>query len=141
LARPVRFLEQYVLPEEQRRCSCCDEVMQPGRICSRGRSPYHAALSNGGGGWYFQGLVLDPGAVTKPPAPQPIIEFVGDSITCGSPAPIEAAGNYTWLTAEALGCDHTQISWPGRSLMTGFGFQDDKVGLDIQYFHQYCFYG
>jgi len=29
LARPVRFLEQYVLPEEQRRCSCCDDVMQP----------------------------------------------------------------------------------------------------------------
>lgn|GEM_PF-669717 len=94
----------------------------------------------GGGGWDFQGLVLDAGAATQPPAARPIIEFVGDSITCGSPAPIEAAGNYAWLTAEALDCDHTQIAWPGRSLMTGYGFQEDKVGLDIQYFQQNCFY-
>lgn len=94
----------------------------------------------GGGGWDFRGLALDPLAQTQAPVARPIVEFVGDSITCGSPLPIEAAGNYTWLTAEAMNCDHTQISWPGRSLITGYGFQDDKVGLDIQYFQQNCFY-
>ena len=94
----------------------------------------------GGGGWDFKGLVLDPGAATRPPVRRPIIEAVGDSITSGSPGPIEAAGNYTWLTAEALGCDHTQISWPGRALTTGYGCADDKRGLDTQYFHRKCFY-
>lgn len=94
----------------------------------------------GGGGWDFQGLVLGPGAATKPPARRPLIEFIGDSISCCSPGPIEAAGNYTWQTAEALGCDHTQIAWPGRTLTTGYGCQDDKVGFDTQYFQQNCFY-
>jgi lysophospholipase L1-like esterase len=94
----------------------------------------------GGGGWDFQGLVLDPEAKTQAPEKRPLIEFIGDSISCGSPQPIEAAGNYNWLTAEALGCDHTQISWPGRALTTGYGCQSDNVGLDIQYFQQNCFY-
>ena len=94
----------------------------------------------GGGGWDFRGLVLDPGAKTRSPVRRPLIEFVGDSITCGSPEPIEAAGNYTWQTAEALGCDHTQIAWPGRALTTGYGCADDKAGLDTQYFQQNCFY-
>ncbi len=39
-----------------------------------------------------------------------------------------------------MGCDHTQIAWPGRALMTGYGFQGDKVGLDIQYFQQNGFF-
>jgi lysophospholipase L1-like esterase len=94
----------------------------------------------GGGGWDFKGLALDAGAKTKAPIKRPIIESIGDSITSGSPGPIEAAGNYTWLTAEALGCDHTQISWPGRALTTGYGCQDDKRGLDKQYFQTKCFY-
>ena len=102
----------------------------------------HALLVGvkGGGGWDFRGLVLDAGAGTLPPIDRPTIEFVGDSITCGSPGPLEAAGNYTWQTAEALGCDHTQISWPGRALTTGYGCQDDKSGLDAQYFQRNCFY-
>ena len=96
--------------------------------------------ATGGGGWKFQGLVLAAGGTTHVPAPRPLIEFIGDSITCGSPQPIEAAGNYSWLTAEAMGCDHTQIAWPGRALTTGFGCQDDKAGLDVQYFQENCFY-
>ncbi len=94
----------------------------------------------GGGGWDFRGLVLDPGARTKPPARRSVIEAVGNSITSGSGGPVEAGGNYTVLAAEALGCDHTQISWPGRALTTGYGCQDDKRGLDKQYFQQKCFY-
>ena len=94
----------------------------------------------GGGGWDFRGLVLDAGAQTRPPVKRPVIEAVGDSITSGSGGPVEAGGNYTVLAAEALGADHTQISWPGRALMTGSGTQDDKRGLDHQYFQRKCFY-
>jgi lysophospholipase L1-like esterase len=88
----------------------------------------------GGGGILFEGLELDAGAATRPPAKRPLIECIGDSISCGTPGRIEAAGNYNWVTAEALGCDHTQIAWPARALTTGYGCADDKAGLDTQYF-------
>ena len=44
-----------------------------------------------GGEAKVTGLTLDPGAATKPPAPRPIIEFIGDSITWGTRAegPVE----------------------------------------------------
>ena len=43
------------------------------------------------------------------------------------------AGNYSWQTAEALGCDHTQIAFSGVALTSGYGCTS-KVGQDIQYF-------
>ncbi len=43
-------------------------------------------------------------------------------------------GNYCWLTGEALGVDHTQISFSARALTSGYGCGDDKAGLDVQYF-------
>ena len=118
----------------------------PGRVALNSmplRPGTHTLLVGvkGGGGWDFKGLILDPGAAVKPPIKRPIIESIGDSITSGSPSPIEAAGNDTWLTAEALGCDHTQCSWPGRALTTGYGCDGhDKAGLNTQYFRRKCFY-
>jgi lysophospholipase L1-like esterase len=75
----------------------------------------------------FEGLTLDPGAATFAVSAQPLIEFIGDSITAGG------AGNYAWLTGEALGCDHTQIAFSGVALTSGYGYSR-KVGQDTQYF-------
>ena len=41
---------------------------------------------------------------------------------------------YSWLTGEALTSDHTQISFSGVALTTGYGFSTNKVGQDTQYF-------
>lgn len=93
------------------------------------------AAAKGGAGLAFKGFELDPDAELKPAKPRPIIECIGDSISCGSPGKIEAAGNYNWLAAEALDCDHTQIAWPARALTSGYGCErDDKRALDTQYF-------
>ncbi len=79
----------------------------------------------------FKGLTLSPGAVTLPVPARPIIEFIGNSITAfgGSPSTV----NYAWQTAEALGCDHTQIAFSGVALTSGFGCSS-TVGQDVQYF-------
>ena len=77
----------------------------------------------------FQGLTLAPGAYTVAALPHPLIEFVGDSITT-----IFSDGNYSWMTGAALGCDHTQISFSGVALTSGYGCLSDKTGLNLQYF-------
>jgi lysophospholipase L1-like esterase len=74
------------------------------------------------------GLTLDPGASTFAVPARPLIEFVGDSITV-----IDGAGNYSWLTGEMLGCDHTQIAFSGVALTSGYGCVS-KVGQDVQFF-------
>ena len=77
----------------------------------------------------FEGLILAPAAHTIAPLPHSLIEFVGDSITT-----IYSDANYSWMTAAALGCDHTQISFSGVALTSGYGCLPDKTGLNLQYF-------
>jgi hypothetical protein len=77
----------------------------------------------------FQGLVLAPGAHTLPAIRHPLIEFIGDSITT-----IFSNGNYSWQTGAALHADHTQISFSGLSLTSGYGCLPSKTGLDVLYF-------
>lgn len=77
----------------------------------------------------FQGLVLAPGAKTMPAIRLPLIEFVGDSITT-----IYSNGNYSWQAATALHADHTQVSFSGVALTSGYGCLPDKTGLNLQYF-------
>ncbi len=90
----------------------------------------------------FQGLVLDPGATTAESMARPLIEFVGDSITANGgrvaatkdSANGPATSNYSWLAAEAVGCDHVQVAFSGVALRTGFGFFGDRTGFDSWYF-------
>jgi hypothetical protein len=81
----------------------------------------------------YQGFILDAGATTVAPAVQPnIIEFIGDSITCGYTDPREAVSSYGWYCADCLNCEHTQISYPGILLVSGYG--PNSAGMDAQYF-------
>jgi lysophospholipase L1-like esterase len=90
----------------------------------------------------FQGLVLDQGASTVESPVRPLIEFVGDSITANGgrvaaskdSANGPATSNYSWLAAEAVGCDHVQVAFSGVALATGFGFFGDLTGFDSWYF-------
>ena len=82
----------------------------------------------------FKGLILSPGARTLPTPARPLIEFVGDSITTSGGQTLPATVNYAWMSAELLGCDHTQIAFSARALTTGYGCAEDKAGLDTQYF-------
>ena len=87
-----------------------------------------------GGEAKITGLVLDSGTSAKPPAARPIIEFIGDSITWGTGPKEMWNVNWTWLAAEALNCDHTQVAQSARALTTGYGCADEKTGMDRQYF-------
>ena len=83
----------------------------------------------------FQGLVLDPGATTSAPSVgTDIIEWIGDSITSGYRDSQADVSDYAWVASEALNAEHTQIAYPGIALVTGYGVNADKTGMDAQYF-------
>ncbi|MDI3321212.1 GDSL-type esterase/lipase family protein [Pinibacter soli] len=79
----------------------------------------------------FHGLILEPGAVTSDPPVSPfLIEFIGDSITAGYTDDQANVSDYAWISAEKLGAEHTQIAYPGITLVSGY----PKGGMDNQYF-------
>lgn len=85
----------------------------------------------------FQGLTLDAGATTSPPAVYgKLIEFAGDSITAGMALSKWALSDYAWLAAEQLGYEHTQIAHTGINLVDNWSFNNlpTKIGLSKQFF-------
>ncbi len=80
----------------------------------------------------FQGLILDAGATTSaPPALAALIEWIGDSITCGYTDEQANVSGYGWVCSEQLlHTEHTQIAYPGIRLVSG----DNGPGMDVQYF-------
>ena len=91
----------------------------------------------------FQGLVLDAGASTVKPDTLPLVEFVGDSITSGVLTTDNAVTDYAWLVGERLGANHTQISYPGISLVNPtWASPNVPTGMESLYFQQkqanYC---
>ncbi|SFD99656.1 Lysophospholipase L1 [Chitinophaga sp. CF118] len=82
----------------------------------------------------FQGLVLDAGAVTSAPASlADLIEYIGDSITAGYLDEQTNVSDYAWVCSEMLHCEHTQIAYPGISLVST---TENPSGMDVQYFKQ-----
>ena len=83
----------------------------------------------------FQGLILDPGASIKTPSVgTDLIEYIGDSITCGFTDNQANVSDYAWVCSESLGAEHTQIAFPGIALVNGYGVNTNKTGMDVQYF-------
>jgi lysophospholipase L1-like esterase len=81
----------------------------------------------------FKGLILDGGAATsKPKVASTLIEYIGDSITCGYTDPQSNVSCYARVCSEALGAEHTQIAFPGITLANGYS----KTGMDTQYFKE-----
>lgn len=79
----------------------------------------------------FQGLILDPGATTSAPSSAAdLIEYIGDSITAGYTDAQSNVSAYGWVCSELLGTEHTQIAYPGITLVSGY----PGVGMDAQYF-------
>jgi lysophospholipase L1-like esterase len=89
---------------------------------------------------HFQGLVLDSGASTQPDSTgKGILEFIGDSISCGDRTSNAQVTAFPWLTGELLGYDHTHICYNGITLVDGFSYSapgSPMVGLDVQYFKE-----
>lgn len=88
----------------------------------------------------FQGLVLDAGGTTLPDsAGRGIVEFIGDSITCGEKTGNAEVTAFPWLAGELLGRDHTHICFGGITLVDGYHYNYDgapMVGQEVQYFKQ-----
>ncbi|RUP50477.1 SGNH hydrolase-type esterase domain-containing protein [Jimgerdemannia flammicorona] len=83
------------------------------------------SLQIGGLGWrdviQFRGLQFDNGGYTiHQNFPTKLIEFVGDSITAGATDTLETWSDYSFLTGEKLGVEHTQIAYPAICL-TNYG--------------------
>jgi lysophospholipase L1-like esterase len=79
----------------------------------------------------FQGFILDAGAGTSaPPVAADLIEWIGDSITAGYTDEQANVSGYPWVCSELLGAEHTQIAYPGVTLVSGY----PGVGMDVQYF-------
>lgn len=84
----------------------------------------------------FQGFILDSGASTSElTAVECLIEYIGDSITAGYMDAQANVSDYAWVCAEALGCEHTQIAFPGKNLVSGY----TTTGMDVQFFKQQNF--
>lgn len=82
----------------------------------------------------FRGLILDPGAVTQSPVTgKRLIEYIGDSITAGYTDPQANVSAFGWVLSEKLGAEHTQISYPGINLTSGY---KGTAGMETQYFKQ-----
>ncbi|MBS0030246.1 GDSL-type esterase/lipase family protein [Chitinophaga sp. 22321] len=80
----------------------------------------------------FQGFVLDPGATTSVPAASGrLIEWIGDSITAGYTDAQANVSGYPWVCSELLGTEHTQIAYPGITLVSGYATQGS---MEVQYF-------
>ena len=80
----------------------------------------------------FQGFVLDPGATSGAPAVATnLIEWIGDSITAGYTDAQANVSGYPWVCSELLGTEHTQIAYPGITLVSGFATQGS---MEVQYF-------
>jgi lysophospholipase L1-like esterase len=99
----------------------------------------HVAVVSGGKDYgyefSFKGFVLDAGATTTAASVHPTtIEFIGDSITTGYTDTMADVSDYAWLSAEKLNAEHTQIAFPGIALVTNYGLNSDKTGIDRDYF-------
>jgi len=99
----------------------------------------HVAVVSGGKDYgyefSFEGFVLDAGATTTaPPVHSSVIEFIGDSITSGYTDTLADISDYAWMSAEKLNAEHTQIAYPGIALVTNYGLNSDKTGMDQDYF-------
>jgi lysophospholipase L1-like esterase len=85
----------------------------------------------------FQGLVLDAGATTVKPDTLPLVEFIGDSITSGVVTSDLVLTDYAWMTAERMGADHTQVSYPGITLVNPtWSNPHVATGMETVYFKQ-----
>jgi lysophospholipase L1-like esterase len=92
------------------------------------RVSYRVVAGSYHGDAVFQGLTLDPGAITYAvKTPPKLIEFIGDSITVGTTTSENALTAYGWLIGERLGTRHTQIAQGGACLVTT---ADGCVGME-----------
>ena len=67
----------------------------------------------------FGGFILASGGATSPTVrPDKHIEFIGDSITVGSPNANRPFSTYAWNSAEALGASHMQVAEGGACVST-----------------------
>lgn len=86
-----------------------------------------------------RGLTLSSSAIlfASSISNKPLIEFIGDSITCGARTPDEEIQDYAWAASERLNCDHTQISYSGITLVDGYHYTYSGAphrGQSYQYF-------
>ena len=98
----------------------------------------HVAVVSGGKDYgyefSFKGFVLSAGAATTaPPVHSTVIEFIGDSITSGYTDTLADISDYAWVSAEKLNAEHTQIAYPGIALVTNYGLNSDKTGMEQDY--------
>ncbi|MBK0381945.1 hypothetical protein I5M32_03150 [Pedobacter sp. SD-b] len=83
------------------------------------------------------GLVLNNGGkLLKPEKKKIWIEYIGDSITSGDRTSKGNIAAYSWLSGESLNVAHTQISYCGIPLVSGYHYNykgAPKIGMESSY--------
>lgn len=85
------------------------------------------------------GLFLnDKARILKLPKKNKWIEFIGDSITSGDRTSKGNTSAYPWLVGDSLKVEHSQISYCGIALTSGYHYHykgAPKIGMDSAYFN------
>ncbi|MDE7284264.1 MAG: GDSL family lipase [Lachnospiraceae bacterium] len=89
-------------------------------------------------------LITDKDAVLTPAKKQlRLLEFIGDSITCGygvddsnlehtfSTATEDVTKTYAYLTAQALHADYSMVSYSGYGIISGYTESDEKLASQL----------
>jgi hypothetical protein len=92
---------------------------------------------------YFVSIILD-GELCDVEKDKKVIEFVGDSITCGSGLHASGSGfdgtlAYCFTLAQALGCDHSMVATSGIGVYVGTQRHQD-AGANMSKYYEYTNY-
>lgn len=100
-------------------------------------------------------ILLDGQFLARPESSNTLIEFIGDSITCGyanlatcsmPPDPCstslyeEGTLGYAYLTAEKLGFDFSMLSRQGTGIVAGWDYLTNPMGAIPRVYHLNSFY-
>jgi len=72
---------------------------------------------------YIKEIQIKDGKQIDPEIKPKLIEFIGNSITCGAGNADIAQSSYSWVTAEKLNFENVRVAQGGIMLVTGIDFQ------------------
>lgn len=106
-------------------------VLTPGSFTFKAPDDqYHLLTIAQGKDYFYQFNFIDiTGQLSQYTPSKDLIEYIGDSITCGYLNPYADISDYAWICSEMLNAEHTQIAYPGINLVKG---------MDTQYFMSAC---
>lgn len=103
-------------------------VTHPGSFSVTANGTHELIVTQGRDYHYGFNLMSVQGVLNSSPQGK-LVEWIGDSITAGYLDTKADVSDYAWIVSEGLNVEHTQIAYPGITLVNG---------MDGQYFMDRC---